>query len=171
MKKIYQAALFILLCTGMIVSCSKLPDEMYMERAISYEEQAEWDKAIASYEKLAKLYERSPLRPEALYKAGLILAHQKEDYPAAITKLETARDEYPDLPIASQCQFMIGFVYANMAVDTSKAREAYKTFLNKYPEHSLVPSVEWELKYLGKDINEIEELKSLGENTGPQFEK
>jgi hypothetical protein len=45
--------------------------------------------------------------------------------------------------------------------DTTKAREAYTKFLEKYPNHELVSSVEWELKYLGKDINEIPELMDL----------
>jgi len=172
MKTNYRVVLCAILFLGILLSCSKLPDEMYMENADKYEQDAEWDKAIASYEKLVRLYPRSPFRAQALYKAGLAYAHGKEDYPAAINKLETARDEYAADSLASQCQFMIGFIYANMAADTSKAREAYTTFLENYPDHNQSPPVEWEQKYLGKDINEIEELKNLGEGTtSPVHEK
>ena len=77
-------------------------------------------------------------------------------------------DRYP----AKKENNFVGFIYANMAADTSNARAAYTLFLEKYPQHDLCSSVEWELKYLGKDINEIEELKNLGEGTaGPIHEK
>jgi hypothetical protein len=42
---------------------------------------------------------------------------------------------------------------------------AYNTFLQNYPDHELAPSVEWELRYLGKDINDIPELKALEAET------
>ena len=67
-------------------------------------------------------------------------------------------DKYPDNKYAAESQFMIGFVYANSAVDTLKARGAYNTFLERYPDHELVSSVQFELKYLGKDINQIPNL-------------
>jgi len=47
--------------------------------------------------------------------------------------------------------------------DTAKAGQAYRTFLVKFPNDELRPSVEWELKYLGKDIDDIPELTTLGE--------
>ena len=56
---------------------------------------------------------------------------------------------------------MIGFIYANSVSDTAKAREAYTIFLKKYPDHELVSSVKWELAHLGKDINQIPELKNI----------
>jgi outer membrane protein assembly factor BamD (BamD/ComL family) len=172
MKNHLRIFLIVTAGAALIFSCGKLPDEMYMEKGQAYEQNAEWDKAIASYEKLAKLYPRSPLRAQALYKAGLAYAHGKENYEAAVGKLESVRDEYSADPLASQCQFMIGFIYANMAADTTKAREAYTRFLQQYPNHDLKASVEWELKYLGKDINDIDELKNLGEGiSGPVHKK
>ena len=155
--------LIIAIIAAFSVLCSKLPDEVYMERGAEYAKQAEYDKAIGSYEKLADLYPRSPLRAEALYQAGLIYANRLQKFDEAIEKLTTVKTEYSSDKIASQCQFMIGFIYANMANDTTRARDAYNLFLQKYPNHKLRSSVEWELKYLGKDINEIDELKNLGQ--------
>jgi hypothetical protein len=49
-------------------------------------------------------------------------------------------------------------------VDTTKAGAAYRTFLEKFPTHDLADDVQWELKYLGKSIDEIPELaKATGQ--------
>ena len=60
---------------------------------------------------------------------------------------------------------MVGFIYANTTSDTAQARLEYNQFLQNYPDHELVPSVEWELQYLGKDINNIPELNVIKNET------
>ena len=45
-------------------------------------------------------------------------------------------------------------------LDITKAKTAYTKFLENYPEHELAPSVQFELEYLGKQIKDIEDLKS-----------
>ncbi len=162
--KILKAA--VLLCVIAIAGCSKMPDEMFLKKAAQYETGSEWDKAIANYEKLARLYPKSTYRAEALYKAGLVYANGKQAFPQAISTLEQVIKEYENDPIAAQSQFMIGFIQANMASDTANARVSYNRFLEKYPDHELAESVRWELKYLGRDINEIKELQFLGEEPG-----
>ncbi len=145
-----------------ILGCSSLPDEKMMEKAKQYEMNEEFVKAAQIYEKVVEVYPRSPFAAEALYRAGLVYNNGLNETDKAISLLQTMITDYPENDsTAAQCQFMIGFLYANNAADTARARVAYNKFLEKYPEHELVPSVEWELKYLGKDINDIPELMSI----------
>src|SRR4030042_1326282 len=95
---------------------------------------------------------------EMLYQSGLIYTNLLQDYSQAERTFQKIIDEHPGMKYAPLAQFMIGFVYANNASDLTKAKQAYETFLEKYPDHELVPSVKWELTYLGKDINDIPEL-------------
>ena len=45
--------------------------------------------------------------------------------------------------------------------DFESARIEYDNFINQFPQHELVPSVKFELEYLGKNINEIPALKHI----------
>ena len=51
--------------------------------------------------------------------------------------------------------FMLGFINANDLKDLEKAEKHYKAFLEKYPNHDLSDDAEYEIKTLGKDINEL----------------
>jgi len=161
MKKILMGSLIVVFVLGMTAGCGKLPDERLIEKGKKFEEKMEFSEALARYEKLAKLYPRSPFKAEALYRAGFVYTNGLQDFPEAVSTLQRLIEEYPESGYAAQCQFIIGFIYANNDPDTAKARLAYKTFLQKYPDHKLVASVKWELKYLGKDIEEIPELSRL----------
>jgi len=147
---------------ALIFGCSSLPDEKMMEKAQQYEMNEEFVRAAETYEKIVKIYPRSPYAPEALYRAGLVYNNGLNESEKAISLLDRMIKEYPESDsTAAQCQFMIGFIYANNVADTANARLAYTTFLERYPGHELVPSVQWELKYLGKDINDIPELMNV----------
>ena len=56
---------------------------------------------------------------------------------------------------------MIGYIYANVLDDSENAQVEYNLFLQKYPDHELTPSVKFELDFLGKDINDIPQLKHI----------
>ena len=161
MKKVVLGALVVGMGLLLMNGCAKLPDERLLEKGKKFEDAEQFSEAIASYEKLVKMYPSSPFCAEALYRAGLVNASGLENFEKAVDTFQRVMDEYADSPFAAQSQFMSGFVYANSVSDTARARLAYNTFLEKYPDHELVPSVEWELKYLGKDINEIPALKGL----------
>jgi outer membrane protein assembly factor BamD (BamD/ComL family) len=161
MKKRIILFVAVFLSILFVVGCAKLPDDRLMEIAKEYESREKFTEAIETYKKLVKTYPKSPLAPEAIYRAGLVYINGLSDVENSVEAFEAVIIGHPDSEYAPQCQFMIGFVYANSAADTARARIAYNTFLNKYPDHDLIPSVTWELKYLGKDINEIPELKNL----------
>jgi len=161
MITILTRSLVVVLAVALMAACGKLPDERLMDRAGTFEEEGKFTEAIASYVKLAETYPESPFRAEALYKAGLVYANGLLQIEDGVATLQQVIEQYPESKEAPQCQFMIGFIYANYASEFEKAQAAYQTFLEKYENHELVPSVEWELRNLGKDINEIPELQHL----------
>jgi len=159
--KHWMAWMALILGALIIVSCAQLPDDKLVAKGKQLEEQGEFDEAIKTFRKVAKKYSKSPLCAEAHYHIALIQANGLQEFDTAVSTFENLIDKYPDTKFAPQAQFMIGFIYANNVADTSKARNAYEEFIVRYPNHELVSSVEWELKYLGKDINEIPELMNL----------
>ena len=48
-----------------------------------------------------------------------------------------------------------------MLLDFNQARKHYTEFLDRYADHELAQSVTFELKYLGREIKDIPELKHL----------
>jgi outer membrane protein assembly factor BamD (BamD/ComL family) len=91
------------------------------------------------------------------------------NYTDAVTKYEKLVQTHPKSRYAPQAQFMIGFIYANELDDLDKAKVAYEKFLEVYASESdsgMVASAEWELRNLGKDINEIEDLSLTPEGEG-----
>ena len=161
MRRILSIAVGIFLI--MVIGCGKLADEHLIELGKENEEKEQFAEAVSNYEKLVRLYPESDYCSEALHRTGLVYANGIQDFTKAVSCFQRVVDEYPESKFASISQFMVGFTYANSATDTAKAREAYKLFIEKYPDHELVSSVEFELKYLGKDINDITELMSLEE--------
>jgi TolA-binding protein len=161
MKRILAILMVLALALGMLAGCGKMPDEKIMALGKEMEERENFEEAIGYYEKLVQDYPESPLAPEALHYEGKVYANGIKDYEKAISVFNEVIDKYPQSPQAAHSQFMIGFVYANNVADTAEARLAYNKFKTSYPDHELNPSVDFELKYLGKDINEIPELMDL----------
>lgn len=155
MKKVFAFLLSSILVLTFFFGCNSAPDQTLLKKGKELEEKAKFKDAVANYERLAKLYTKSPLRAEALYRAGFTYTNGIQDFTEAVKDFEMVVKEYPDSKYGPQAQFMIGFVYANNQIDTVKAREAYNLFLQKYGDHELAPSVKWELENLGKDINDI----------------
>ena len=59
---------------------------------------------------------------------------------------------------------MIGYVFANFLNDYESARLEYEKFLQLFSskaDSGLVESVKFELRNLGKDLNEIPQLKHI----------
>lgn len=89
---------------------------------------------------------------------------EEAKYAEAVVKYERLVQLHPKDKLAPQSQFMIGFICANELKELEKAEKAYNAFLEKYSDQcdsGMVASAQWELKNLGKDINEIEDLSIL----------
>ncbi len=88
---------------------------------------------------------------------------EKEKWSQAEQYFQKILDEYPNGVYSSKALFMLGFINANYLKNYDKAEKYYKEFLKKYPKHELADDAEYELKHLGKDIDDLPFLKEGGE--------
>jgi outer membrane protein assembly factor BamD (BamD/ComL family) len=89
---------------------------------------------------------------------------EEAKYAEAVASYEKLVQMHPRGKFAPQSQFMVGFIEANELKDLTKAEAAYKAFLEKYStkaDSGMVASAQWELKNLGKDINQIQDLAPI----------
>ena len=106
-------------------------------------------------------YKNHIVSSKGQYLIGDIYMNDLRDFPTAIQELRKVSDNYKDSNQEPHARFMIGYIFANYLNDYESAKKEYESFLKLFPSHELVPSVEFELKYLGKNINEIPALKHI----------
>ena len=161
MNRIASLIVFITLSFFLITSCGpkKTKEQLYAE-ALEFEKKENFKEAIATYEQLLKNYPQIDSADSILFKIGQMYSNNLLDFQHAIDAHKQLIKKYPNSKFSAQSLFMIGYHYANSISDTVEARKYYEKFLEQYPEHELAKSVQWELNYLGKDINEIDFLKS-----------
>lgn len=86
-------------------------------------------------------------------------------YEEAIEKYREIAKQYPNLREGANSQFMIGFIYANLMNNFDKARVEFNTFLDKFSssaDSGLIAGAKFELANLGKSIEDIPVLSTLG---------
>lgn len=88
------------------------------------------------------------LAPEFLFKSAMVYSEMLNEPQQAISLLNTLQRRYPDHERAEKSLFLVGFTYSEKLKNFDRAKTAYRKFLEKYPESELVPSVQFELKYL-----------------------
>jgi len=93
--------------------------------------------------------------PEAEYYNLATDAFNKQDFQKSIENFKHIVEYYPEGQRASEALFMLGYINANHTKDFKEAEKYYKLFIEKYPEDELTDDAEYELKHLGKDINEL----------------
>ncbi|MBN2012397.1 tetratricopeptide repeat protein [candidate division KSB1 bacterium] len=152
--------LIIALVFVLLIGCGeRMTKEQLFATAEKYEMEENFEAAIKTYQKILKKYGDEERADEAQHKIALIYSNNLNDFQKSVEMHELVIKNYPDSKYAIQSLFMIGFIYANNIQDIEKAREYYEQFLQKYPKHELATSVEWELKHLGEDINNIQFLE------------
>jgi len=92
-------------------------------------------------------------------------AYGKEQYKEALKNFKLLVDNYPDGKKSAEASFMLGFINANDLKDYKEAEKYYKQFIKKYPDHELADDAQYELKNLGKDINELPIFQSIAADT------
>ncbi len=164
MNRIASLIMMIGMALFLITDCGtkKTKEQLYAE-ALNFEKQENFKEAIATYEQLINSYPRANFADSILFKVGQIYSNSLSDFEHAIEAHKNLIKKYPDSKFSAQSLFMIGFHYANSPNDTTEAKHYYNKFLEQYPEHELASSVRWELNFLGKDINDIDFLKSATE--------
>jgi len=110
---------------------------------------------------LVNRYPNHVLAPKSQYLIGDIYMNDIRDFSSAIEAYRKVLTDFSGSKQEAHAQFMVGYIYANVLNDLDNARKEYQLFLNKFPDHELAPSVKFELEYLGKDINEIPQLKHI----------
>ncbi|HQO74324.1 MAG: tetratricopeptide repeat protein [Candidatus Marinimicrobia bacterium] len=158
--------LFSLLTTGMavlLITCSK-PDNTafgYWDNAVALFNQSDYQGCIKQYQRIIKYFPDDSLAVPAMFAMADVYKNNLNDADQAIKIYKEIIRKYGDSGRAANAHFMIGYVYANEIKDLKKAEEYYKSFLKKYPTNILAPSAEWELKNLGKTLDEIPELQKI----------
>ncbi|MEJ2544852.1 MAG: tetratricopeptide repeat protein, partial [Calditrichaceae bacterium] len=93
--------------------------------------------------------------PEAEYYSLATDAFNKQEFQKSIENFKNIVDNYPKGQRASEALFMLGYINANHTKVLKEAEKYYKLFIEKYPNDELTDDAEYELKNLGKDINDL----------------
>lgn len=156
----------ILLLAGILVfSCTdkRTAEKMFQDGTVLYE-QEKTSRALKTMEKLSNIYPDDPLAVKANYRMAEIYGGDLQDFEKSVEKYSYIADEYPSHEDAPKARFMAGYTLANIIKDYERAKGEYNKFIRDYPEHPLVESVKFELRNLGKELDQIDELKSIMQN-------
>lgn len=161
MNRVASLLVIIFLVQILVVGCGqkKTKEQLYAEGK-RLERNEQYKEAIDVYEQLVKDYPQAGLADSVLFSIGQIYSNNLAEFEQSIQTHQRLVKDYPDSKMGAQSLFMIGYHYANDIKDLDKAKEYYKKFLEHYPNNELCSSVQWELDNLGKDVNEIDFLKS-----------
>ncbi len=99
--------------------------------------------------------------PEETYYTNAKKAYTAQKFDDAIDNYVNLIEKYPKGKHRPESLFMIGYIYANDLKKLDDARTYYNRFIKEYPDHELVQSARWELKTLGKEVNEIPFIQEL----------
>ena len=159
MKKQFVTLLMISL---LIFSCSdnRTAEQMFQDGSDQYK-QEKVSRSIKTFEKLSNIYPDDDLAVKAIYRLAEIYAGDLQDFETCVAKYDYIADEYPSHPDAPKARFMAGYTLANIMNDQDRAKVEYEKFIRDYPNHALVESVQFELRNLGKALDQIEELKGI----------
>ena len=154
--------ILFLLCIIMIAGCDlfKSADDLYAEAEIK-RNSGDAKAALSLLEKIVGKHADHEKAPNAQYMIAEIYYRDMGDFSKAIGEYGLIRTNFPKAKQVPFSLFMQGFIYANTLSNFDQARAHYTEFLEKYADHELATSVTFELKYLGKDVQEIPELKHL----------
>ena len=156
-KKILTLTILIIISgCGLFKSAEGLFSEAEQKRNMG-----EAKAALVLLQKVVDKHSDHKIAPNAQYLIAEIYYRDLRDFTMAINQYENLMVQFPESKQVPFSLFMQGFIYANMLADFENAKDHYSQFLQKYPNHELFQSVGFELKYLGRDIKEIPELKHL----------
>ncbi|MBF90058.1 MAG: hypothetical protein CMG75_10505 [Candidatus Marinimicrobia bacterium] len=155
--KVFFILLFLMGCSN------DSPDKILAESKIMITK-LEYSEALEKLQKLVENYPQSIEAAEGQYMIGDTYIAYNKNFEVALKEYRKVVDNYPESKFAINAQFMIGYVFANFLNDYNSARIEYETFLELFSskaDSGLVESVKFELRNLGKDLNEIPQLKHI----------
>lgn len=157
MRKTGQMLLLLVMIAGLLVSCGTSSDTDMFEEAKRLEAGGQYEKALGQYDKLADTYETSPLRAEALCRAGLITFIRNDNREKAVSYFEKVSSEYPEEVIGQGCaalqEFLVsdsssnpvegiyhaGLAYTNLINDFDTGIEVLDRLVREYPDSKRAP--------------------------------
>jgi len=149
-----------LIALGILTACtqSKSASEMW-DQARQLSEKNNYDQAMEIYKQILakKNAPDSILAKTQFTMADLYLNHYKR-YQKSLEHYREVAQTYGSSKWGPKSQFMIGYTYANYIHDYDKAKKEYQTFLDVYPTSELTEAVKFEMKYMGKDLQDINNL-------------
>lgn len=157
---IYLLSLVLLLGCG---QKAESPAGM-LDKAKTEIDESRFTDATQLLRKLVEQYSESPEAAEAQYILGDTFLSAAKDFEQAISEYRLVVSKYPESRFAVNAQFMIGYIFANFLIDVELARNEYNRFLELYSDKAdsgLVQSVRFELQNLGKDLNDIHQLRHI----------
>jgi len=119
--------------------------------------------AIKALETLVSNFPEANQLAQVRYAIADIYLVNYRDEKKAVELFKKVSAEFSDTPQGPHAQFMAGYINANMIGDFDNAKKEYEYFLEQYSDHDLASSVEFELGYLGQNIDDIITLKQIKE--------
>lgn len=161
-----QLILVTIIFTTLVASCGKRKESptALLEKARTEIGDAKYSDAIKSLRDLINAYPDDPAAAEAQYMLGDAFMAYAKDFEQAVKEYRNLVSSHPGSRFAMNAQFMLGYVYANFLNDYDAARQEYEQFLKLYSDkadNGLVQSVRFELENLGKNLDEIPELRHI----------
>lgn len=92
-------------------------------------------------------------------------AYGNQNFAEAVENFKGLVDNYPESTHQAEALFLLGFINANDIKNLDEAKKYYETFLEKFPNHDLADDAEYELKTLGKDINDLPIFQNANNDT------
>ncbi|MFO7841347.1 MAG: outer membrane protein assembly factor BamD [Fidelibacterota bacterium] len=159
----------LLLTVLLIFSCSdnRTAEQMFEDATELYEEQ-KYERAIRTFDKLSGSYPDDPLAVRSNYRMAEIYGGDLQDFESSIERYLYIAEKYPSHRDAPKARFMAGYTLANVVKDYERAKTQYNTFIRDYPDHDLAESVKFELRNLGKELEQIEELEGIMKNASDE---
>ena len=130
-------------------------------RAETLRNEKEYNASVDALNYVVNNYADLDIAPKSQYLIGDVFMNDLKDHNEAITRYKNVVTKFPGAREEPNAQFMVGYIYANVINDSANALKEYNVFLEKYPDHELVDDVQFEIQWLGKDINDIPALKHI----------
>ena len=130
-------------------------------RAETLRNEKEYNASVDALNYVVNNYGDLDIAPKSQYLIGDVFMNDLKDHNEAITRYKNVVTNFPGAREEPNAQFMVVYIYANVINDSANALKEYNVFLEKYPDHELVDDVQFEIQWLGKDINDIPALKHI----------
>ena len=154
----------ILIITLFFCSCDtfKSVDE-YFSEAEQMRSEGKSKEALRVLNKIIKKFSKDIKASDAQYLIAEIYYRDLQDFSKSITEYDKFAEKHPNSDKVPFSLFMQGYIYSNELKEYDSAKVLYNKFIKLYPNHEMVKDVEFEIKYMGFELNQIPELKHLTE--------